>query len=373
MTKFRMALAILITTIPIPFGASMVQASVSLEDFDGSWTASDGVVITFETGSENEHAAMHVWRSTTDISPDDVNNTTATRLTTQPIIGQNACSASGGATYDYPDTTASASVATYYYFLESISCNGPSEFYGDDDRANGGLRLNNPSGSGSATNTPTATTGPSVTPGGPSVTPQNTATRTATSAPNATNAPVNTPGPTGTLIPLETEVVASATPRPTNTSAPVSTTAPAPTQANTQTNPPTEAPVEQPTQAPPPTEAPPPTNPPADTTGETVPVATDTPAPIAAVASPLATEAVPEGEMSSGQPAPTPTLGGGLAESQGLQGTGINSVPGEEDPIVASSSDGDGVDGLIQGLIGVILVGAVGLVGFIGWNYMRNR
>lgn len=86
--------------------------------------------------------------------------------------------------------------------------------------------------------------------------------------------------------------------------------------------------------------------------------------------SPVVTEVLPEGEMSSNDPAPTPTVAGIASEGTGIQGQPDTVA----DPdLVASSSEGDGVDGLIQGLIGVILVGVVGLVGFIGWNYMRNR
>jgi hypothetical protein len=97
-------------------------------------------------------------------------------------------------------------------------------------------------------------------------------------------------------------------------------------------------------------------------------VPTETPAIVAAAVSPVVDGVAPTGEMSPNQPAPTPTLGGLAAAPVG---GGLDPVP--EEPILATSSDGDGVDGLIQGLIGVILVGVVGLVGFIGWNAIRNR
>jgi hypothetical protein len=95
---------------------------------------------------------------------------------------------------------------------------------------------------------------------------------------------------------------------------------------------------------------------------------TNTPESVAVAVSPVVDGLAPSGEMSPNQPAPTPTLGGGLAASNGSGG-----APLPDEPIVATSSEGDGVDGLIQGLIGVILVGVVGLVGFIGWNAIRNR
>jgi hypothetical protein len=373
MTKFRLAFAILFSTILLPLGVSMVQAAVTLEAFTGSWTGST-VTLQFATGSEIDHAAFHVWRSTSNLRPEDVTTSNATRLTDEPIIGQNACQGGGGGgSYSHTDNNL-GSATTYYYFLESLSCQSSStEFLGAIGDPDSGLRLNSPNAPATATNTPqsNASPTPSNTPPAnstPTNTP-NTPTRTATTAPGQ---PTNTPGPTGTLVPFATEVPPSATPRPTNTSAPnapTSTTAPVqPTQANQN---PTAAPV-QPTQAPPPTVAPvEPTAPTDGTSGttETTPP-TETPAVIAAAVSPVVTEAIPEGEMSSNDPAATPTLAGGIASEGGIQGQPDTVV----DPdLVASSSEEDGVDGLIQGLIGVILVGVVGLVGFIGWNYMRNR
>lgn len=370
MTKIRLAFAILITTIIIPFGASMVQAAVSLESYTGSWTGNT-VTLEFATGSEIEHAAFHVWRSSTDINPNQVSNTTATRLTTSPIRGDSACT-SGSGDYEFVDDQL-GSGTTYFYFLESISCGSGTEFYGAIDDEDSGLRLTNgstpPSATPSntppagATNTPTSTTAPGQ--------PTNTPTRQPTTAPGQ---PTNTPGPTGTLIPLATDVPPSATPRPTNTlapNAPTSTTAPQPTQA-TQNTPPTEAPV-QPTEAPPPTvanvEVTPQTG--SETQTETTPP-TETPPVIAAAVSPVATDVAPGGEMSSGGPAATPTLAGGDLTASESGGTGLNGTPDTE-TLVESSAEGDGLDGLIQGLIAVILVGVVGLGGFIGWNYMRNR
>lgn len=360
MTKFRWAFAILLTTIFVSFGAAMVQAAVSLEAFTGSWSGNT-VTLEFATGSEIEHAAFHVWRAANDIAPNQVTSNTATRLTTSPILGQSACT-SGSGDYTFVDSNL-GSGTTYYYFLESITCgSSDSEFYGAINDPDSGLRLTSPNAPATATPTPSNTP-----PANSTSTATSSPTRTATSAPGV---PTNTPGPTGTLIPLATEVPPSVTPAATNTTppnVPTSTTAPQPTQGS-QNVPPTDIPL-PPTEIPQPTQGSVENTPVTDggnDTGNTTP--TETPAVIAAAVSPVATEVAPGGEMSSNNPAATPTLAGGIVAAP--EGTGINSVP---DPLVQSSSEGDGVDGLIQGLIGVILVGVVGLVGFIGWNYMRNR
>lgn len=118
-------------------------ASVSLESFEGTWVG-DTVTLEFATGSEIDHAAFHVWRSTSNIVPSEVNSGNATRLTASPIVGENACTAVGS-DYIYEDDTVDTSAASYYYYLESIPCSGgSSSFYGSLQNDQSGLEVVNP-------------------------------------------------------------------------------------------------------------------------------------------------------------------------------------------------------------------------------------
>jgi len=116
-------------------------AAVTLESFSAVWQG-DEVTLDFATGSEIDHAAFHVWRSDTNIPPSDVNSSNATRLTTNPILGQNACS-SGTGLYTYVDNV-DTEEDIYYYYLESIACgSGGTVFFGSLEEENSGLAVTN--------------------------------------------------------------------------------------------------------------------------------------------------------------------------------------------------------------------------------------
>jgi hypothetical protein len=134
---------IILTTFVVLLTSMSVYAAVTLESFTGVWQA-DEVTLAFETGSEIDHAAFHVWRSTTNIIPGEVNSSNATRLTENPIIGQNACNAGQG-TYTYVDDTVEVDEDVYYYYLESLPCtSGDTVFFGALDSKDSGLAVTNP-------------------------------------------------------------------------------------------------------------------------------------------------------------------------------------------------------------------------------------
>lgn len=127
---------LLLTVVP-------AYASVSLESFTGSWTG-NVVTLEFSTGSEVDHAGFHVWRSDTNVAPEDVNSTTATRLTDELIVSSSACSLTGF-DYVYEDTTVDGGVEVYYYYLESFPCSSADPtFYGDLQNEGSGLAIANP-------------------------------------------------------------------------------------------------------------------------------------------------------------------------------------------------------------------------------------
>lgn len=134
---------LLLTTFLLLLTILPAYASVSLESFTGSW-AGDEVTLEFSTGSEIDHAGFHVWRSATNLAPEDVNSTTATRLTSGLIIGGSACTATGF-DYTYVDTTIDNGEDVYYYYLESIACGtADPTFYGDLQEEGSGLVIANP-------------------------------------------------------------------------------------------------------------------------------------------------------------------------------------------------------------------------------------
>ncbi len=119
---------------------------VAITYFDGEWDGvSNSVTLEFGTGSEVDHAAFHVWRSSSNVPPDDVSPNNAQRLTHGPILAENACSAAPGSEYIYLDTTVSATQDVYYYYLESIACSSAEpEFYGSGKIPDSGLAVVNP-------------------------------------------------------------------------------------------------------------------------------------------------------------------------------------------------------------------------------------
>lgn len=141
MRKMRLGLLITLLWLAV---VSTALASVSLENFEGSWNEEPNeVTLLFATGSEIDHAAFHVWRSTANVPPSAVNQQNATRITITPILGENACT-SGAANYEFIDDTISVTEDRYFYYLESLSCTGGSEFYGALDVLESGLEVRNP-------------------------------------------------------------------------------------------------------------------------------------------------------------------------------------------------------------------------------------
>lgn len=135
----RMTKIVLLLVLITIFAVSAVWAAVTLQNFEGHW-GGNRVTLIFSTGSEIDHSGFHVWRSEFNLDPENVNSTTATRLTTSPIIG-NPCEALGF-DYEYEDTTVDTTEYAYYYYLESLGCSSSApEFFGSMDNPHSGLEV----------------------------------------------------------------------------------------------------------------------------------------------------------------------------------------------------------------------------------------
>jgi hypothetical protein len=461
----RLAIPLVLTLLVISL-ATVAQASVDLAYFRGAWQG-NGVSIQWGTGSERDNAGFHIWRSETNIpiTGDTIDRAQATRLTNS-IIGSptGACNPLGANDYTFSDTTASPSQQTYYYYLESLNCQGGgSTFYGSGDS---GLRVER----GTAAPPATATTAPVATQTPPTAaTPVPAATRTPTQAPG------NAPAPTSTSTPVQPAATqpSAATPFATVTSAPNTGVAATPTSilpSNTSpliTPPPAPVTGAQPIATRPSGFAQlPPVNTPIGSTTSPAPVAaapstgsTTSPAPLAAApstgstapaipaplpASPsLGTSTNPSGVTSAspasqawpqatspfvepGQsfdaevlslqenelefedfrsdgvgapatepfaaPAQTLALGdiapqagqdpvpGAMSAPAPAATPTVLSVLAQQPPapraeLIAAEVDvgqGDAIDRMIQGLIGLILLAVVALLGFLGWTYVTQ-
>lgn len=110
-----------VNTYPVfMFQVSYANAtSVELFDFAAAWSG-DGALVTWMTGSEQDNAGFHVWRS-------DSENGDYTRLTDSLIPAEGG--AAQGASYSFRDPTAVPGV-TYFYKLEDVDTAGVSTFHG---------------------------------------------------------------------------------------------------------------------------------------------------------------------------------------------------------------------------------------------------
>lgn len=126
------------------FATYVTYADVTLLTFNGGWDAQEGVILHFATENDIDHAAFHVWRSTENLDPDNVNTANATRVTVSPILSEYACQGEGSS-YTFTDTAIEENITEYYYYLETIPCapNFPI-FYGDLMDSNSGFRVTNP-------------------------------------------------------------------------------------------------------------------------------------------------------------------------------------------------------------------------------------
>ena len=124
----------------------VLYAAIELNYFLGSWSGNQ-VTIKWETGTELDHAAFHVWRSTENLLIDSsfqIDTSQAVRLTNEFILNpdENPCSQQGHK-YEFVDNTVDENEDAYYYYLESFNCSdGKSEFQGNLRRI-GGLEISN--------------------------------------------------------------------------------------------------------------------------------------------------------------------------------------------------------------------------------------
>jgi hypothetical protein len=137
----RLLRLILLTVVTPLLLLAVAHASVDLNYFVGEFQGNQ-VVLRFETASETDHAAFYLWRSTTNLPITDgqLDTTLATRVNAEnaPILNPNGFCTLEGHTYTYTDTTVSAAVNVYYYYLESIDCTtGNSTFYGNEANSAG--------------------------------------------------------------------------------------------------------------------------------------------------------------------------------------------------------------------------------------------
>lgn len=144
--------------------AMAVYAAVGLNYFQGQWNGHQ-ITLYWETGTELDHAAFHVWRSTENLPTDSggIDRSRAERLTEAFLLNsdQNPCT-SQGYTYEYIDETVDNYQQVYYYYLESFNCSdGTSEFQGNLNTIDG-LEIQN-SGTPAVTATRRATVTPSTT------------------------------------------------------------------------------------------------------------------------------------------------------------------------------------------------------------------
>lgn len=141
MNPKRLSLTVALGLLASLFVLAVALAAVELSYFHGSWQGNQ-VVLHFGTGSETDHAAFYVWRSTTDlpIVNGQIDTSQATRLNpASPIVNPDGPCANTGQDYQFTDGTASPSPGVYFYYLESLDCtSGGSTFYGAGD---GGLRV----------------------------------------------------------------------------------------------------------------------------------------------------------------------------------------------------------------------------------------
>jgi hypothetical protein len=152
--------------------ASAAYAAVALASFEGVWDESNNkITLTWETGSENDHSAFKVWRSTENLTiTDDQIETGDAQDITEELADQavilspsGGCNATGNH-YEYTDETIDEDETDYYYYLESLDCRAGSDstFYGALNDEPNGLKILNPA----EESEPTATKTPTATPSG---------------------------------------------------------------------------------------------------------------------------------------------------------------------------------------------------------------
>lgn len=112
---------------------STAYASVEIQYFIGTWLG-NRIDLEWETASELDHFGFHLWRSTEDLPVvnGQIDRTRAERLTSEPIVNPSgACTPSQSHVYTYTDMFSPPGEDVYYYYLESLDCQGGSEFSED--------------------------------------------------------------------------------------------------------------------------------------------------------------------------------------------------------------------------------------------------
>lgn len=128
--------------------AITLYAAIDLNFFQGVWNGNQ-VTLNWETGTELNHSAFHIWRSTENLLIDvsfQIDTSQAERLTSGFILNpdSNPCT-SQGYEYQYVNDTVDENREAYYYYLETFNCSdGNSEFQGSLEII-GGLKVTNPS------------------------------------------------------------------------------------------------------------------------------------------------------------------------------------------------------------------------------------
>jgi len=101
------------------YEAEEATLAVSLSSFTVSWQ--NAAILTWQTASETELAGWNVYRGATELLAE------AIRL--NPVILPAAAQTSQGADYSFTDSGVQRG-NTYYYWLEALSYEGSSEFFG---------------------------------------------------------------------------------------------------------------------------------------------------------------------------------------------------------------------------------------------------
>ncbi len=100
---------------------SMTHAAVDITSFRAVWEGDD-IRVTWQTGSQIDHAFFNLWRSEENLPIVDgqIDLERANRVNTSAIIGANPCTANGDA-YTLLDRGVPLDAETMYYYLESAN------------------------------------------------------------------------------------------------------------------------------------------------------------------------------------------------------------------------------------------------------------
>ncbi|MCB9127908.1 MAG: hypothetical protein H6638_08395 [Ardenticatenales bacterium] len=208
----------LLVALALLLASTVAHAAVELSYFEGVWNAGENPIIEWGAGSQLDSAVYHLWRSSSNlqVTGGTLNTAQAERIATYPA--PNACTQFGDDFTHVDNTASNSVAIYYYFLESTNCSSGGSVFYGDNGNEDGpGVAVPNPNSQGAPTPTapPSATSvPPTATPpaAATATTPPNP---TATTPPNATATP--RPNATATTAPLPTATTrpgATATTRP---------------------------------------------------------------------------------------------------------------------------------------------------------------